>query len=170
MFRAAYFSMVHPAFGSKELTPEAGHAEVFGEAQRVEWMLTQRRSLQEPAPRRGSRGVGVLMDLHGFICSIISIAYIYIFIHSIVYFRHLQYQLVLYLIILSKLSKLFNGAEEQECIDSLGRTCNSWHWTWKKVARSLGIWDLAETQVDDQDQVAVFLSVYFPRISLKNDS
>ncbi len=32
----------------KELTPEAGHAEVFGEPQRVEWLLTQRRSLQEP--------------------------------------------------------------------------------------------------------------------------
>ena len=32
---------------AKELTPEAGHAEVFAEAQRVEWMLTQRRSLQD---------------------------------------------------------------------------------------------------------------------------
>ena len=36
------------SFDVKELTPEAGHAEVFGEPQRVEWLLTQRRSLQEP--------------------------------------------------------------------------------------------------------------------------
>ena len=36
-----------PAEPKYELTPEAGHAEVFGEPQRVEWLLTQRRSLQE---------------------------------------------------------------------------------------------------------------------------
>lgn len=32
---------------AEELTPEAGHAEVFADPQRVEWMLTQRRSLQD---------------------------------------------------------------------------------------------------------------------------
>ncbi|CAK9060672.1 unnamed protein product [Durusdinium trenchii] len=36
-----------PADPSYELTPEAGHAEVFGEPSRVAWLLTQRKSLEE---------------------------------------------------------------------------------------------------------------------------
>ena len=164
-----YFSRTSQWFhfprSAKELTPEAGHAEVFAEAQRVEWMLTQRRSLQDARWMFWSRGrpsdgfswiwiysgymstwgSTLLLNswalpwsrgtiIHWYRCIDIQNRSLVITIY------HHNYHVSLPSIDHGQPSKFDHGDGQGL---SVRRTCNSWRWTWKKVARSPGMWPWA---------------------------